>query len=105
LIAHEFAHNLTWGSGHAPENTGGYSYVRFVGDEFALSHIDTLGVHEGYAAYFTEEARSQNRDWRSELTADAIASWMLGRIDGSYKAIVEHYIEEMLVCRLSVGQC
>ncbi len=103
LIAHEIVHNLTWGLGHNPANMKGFSYVRYVGDDFAVRYMDALGVHIGYDAYKDDTARSANPRWRAELTADAIASWALDDIHGPYIESIANYIRQSMVCDLYGG--
>lgn len=104
LVAHEFAHNLTWGHGHNPSNVDGYSYVRYVGDDFAIRFMDYLGVQEGRDQYKDEEARGTHPLWRAELTADAIASWALSDIRGPYASIIAGYIHDMMACEIASGE-
>jgi hypothetical protein len=96
-------HNLTWGRGHMPDNVEGFSFVRYVGDEFAIRHFDSFGIQSGRAAYSDEEARASNPRWRAELTADAIASWALDRINGPYAASIGEFVRESIICDLAGG--
>jgi hypothetical protein len=106
LIAHELIHNLTWGGGHLPPDVNGYSYVRYVGDDFALDYIDYLGVQVGRDTYWTEAARAANADWRAELNADSFASWSLDLIEGPDAKAVNRYITNYMICRVyGVGNC
>jgi hypothetical protein len=106
LVAHELIHNLTWGGGNLPSNVGGWSFVRYVGDDFAFEYMDYFGVQIGRYAYETESARTANPTWRSELTADALASWALDEIDGPDQKVVVHYIQGLMVCKVyGVGRC
>jgi len=98
LIAHELAHNLTWGNGHNPSNLGGFSFVRFVTDEFAIRYFDTFGVTAGIDAYRDEKARNAHPRWRAELTADAIASWAFDEIHGPYAESIANYVQQSMIC-------
>lgn len=100
LFAHEIMHNLTWGGGHLPDNVNGYSYVHYVGDEFAIRYMDNLGVQAGRDTYVDETARSANPSWRSELTADALASWALGEVTGPDGPMVNHYLHDLMACKI-----
>jgi hypothetical protein len=103
LIAHEVVHNLTWGGGSRPSNVGGFSYVHYVGDEFAIKYMDSLGIQAGRASYVDEQARKSNPLWRAEMTADAVASWALDRIEGPDAPVIRRYIHDMMVCRIFGG--
>lgn len=98
LVVHEFAHNLTWHEGHLPDNHDGFNFVRYVGLDFAVDNMDALGVQAGRDTYIDKVARESNLYWQSELTADAVASWALDRIQGPYKESVTREIKGMLVC-------
>jgi len=103
LVIHEMGHNLTWGGGHHPDAVDGVSYPRYVGDAFAIKHIDVLGIQLGSDSYRDQQARTANPMWRTEITADAIASWALDLFQGPYADSVAAYIHDMLVSEV-VGE-
>lgn len=103
LVIHEMSHNLTWGGGHNPENIDGFSYPKYVGDGFAITYWDALGIQLGSDSYRDQTARSANPQWRTEITADAIASWMLDLFLGPYANSISDYIHDMLVCEITGG--
>jgi len=103
LIAHELVHNLTWGRGHLPDNVEGFSFVRYVGDEFAIRYFDTFGVQVGQDAYNDEASRASNTRWRTEVTADAVASWALDRINGPYAVSIADYVRKSIICDVTIG--
>lgn len=101
LIAHELVHNLTWGGGHMPNNKVGYSFVRYVGDEFAIRHFGWFGIQLGSGSYANEASRASHPRWRAELTADAVVSWAFNKITGPYSASISAFIRDSLVCILT----
>lgn len=103
LVIHEMSHNLTWGGGHNPGNVAGFSYPRYVGDDFAIQYSDALGIQLGSDCYRDQAARTANPRWRAEITADAIASWMLDLFLGPYTDSISSYIHDMLVCEITNG--
>ncbi|NDJ54242.1 MAG: hypothetical protein GYB68_14320 [Chloroflexi bacterium] len=71
LIAHEFAHSLTWRA---------YFFQLSDFDETQDYANTMLGVNVGEYAYGVE--RLDLYAWQAEVTADAIASWALGQDRG-----------------------
>ncbi|MBN1313064.1 MAG: hypothetical protein JXB30_16750 [Anaerolineae bacterium] len=103
LVIHEMGHNLTWGGGHRPDDIDGVSYPLYVGDAFAIKYIDAFGIQLGSDSYRNQQARSANPMWRTEITADAIASWALDLFQGPHADSVAAYIHDMLVCAMADG--
>jgi hypothetical protein len=103
LVIHEMSHNLTWSGGHLVDNINGFSYAGYVGDDFAIKYSGDLGIQLGSDSYRDQAARSANPRWRAEITADAIASYMLGLFLGPYVDSISTYIHDMLVCEITHG--
>ncbi len=94
VVAHELAHNLTWGEGHKPTPL---NYVTYASEKFAIDHFPAFGSQAGLHAYKDQTARDAHSLWRYELTADAIASWGLQDVIGPHAETVGAYLMDFMI--------